>query len=407
MALQKSVKRSTFQWEGLDQAGRFNRGDIQAPSEIQARAELRRLGIKPGLVQKRSPYRLVWKQPRIKPRDIAIFTRQLATLLTAGVPLVQAFDIIGRGHEQAALRQLLLLIRTDIEKGTPLAESLARHPRHFDTLFCNLVHAGEQAGILDTLLVRIADHQEKTEALKNRIRSAMSYPLLVTLVSAVVVSILLIFVVPQFESLFRGFGAALPPVTQWILDGSRGLETHGPWLLGLLTLAGYGVVRLKDQSEAFNQWLDERLLDLPLIGNILHKSAVARTARTLSALSTAGVPLVEALPSVAGAAGNRRYAAAIQDIRRQVATGSSLQQALLQTRLFPDMLIQMVAIGEESGTLDGMLARVADFYEEDVDNAVNAMSKLMEPAIMVILGGLVGGLVLAMYLPLFQLGGVM
>lgn len=401
-----SRKLITFQWEGLDHSGRLNRGEISARTEILARAELRRLGIRPGTLQQQSAFERFQGTRKIRPRDIAVFSRQLATLMAAGIPVVQAFEILGRGHEHPAMRHLILGIKTDIERGNPLAESLAKYPKYFDTLFCNLVHAGEQAGILDTLLLKIAEHQEKTESIKNRIKSAMMYPLLVVLIAVIVSTILLVFVVPQFESLFRGFGAALPPMTQAVIDLSRGVETWGPGLLVVAVLAGHVLLRLKRRSERFNRWLDKTLLRLPVLGSVLRKAAIARYARTLAALSMAGVPLVEALPSVAGACGNRDYAEAVRAIRNQVATGHSLQQAMRQAGLFPDMVVQMVAIGEESGTLDGMLAKVADFFEEEVDNAVNALSKLIEPVIMAVLGGLVGGLVLALYLPLFKLGGV-
>jgi type IV pilus assembly protein PilC len=400
-------KSVSFEWEGFDQGGHLHRGEISARTEMLARAELRRMGIRPGILRRPSLLRQLQGQSRIRSADIAIFSRQLATLLGAGVPLVQAFAIIGRGHEQPAMQQLVLGLKHQIEKGQPLADSLARHPQQFDALYCSLVRAGEQAGLLDGMLLNLAEHQEKTESLKKRVHSALTYPALVMLVAVVVSSLLLVMVVPQFESLFHGFGAALPPLTQAVIALSQAMQTLGPLLVIVTVALGYGLVELKRRSEPFNRGLDRALLSLPITGRVLRQAAVARFTRTLSVLMAAGVPLIEALPSVAGACGNRVYADAVHAVRRQIATGSSLQRALRQTGLFPEQVIQMVAVGEESGTLDAMLARVGEFYQVAVDNQVEALSKLVEPLIMALLGTLIGGLVLAMYLPLFKLGGVM
>jgi type IV pilus assembly protein PilC len=371
-----------------------------------ARAGLRRQGIRPGTVRRPSLLRQLRSSPRIRPADITLFSRQLATLLTAGVPLIQSLEIMGRGHERPAMQRLTGDIRAQIERGNPLSDSLARYPEQFDPLYCNLVRAGEQAGLLDDLLQKIAVHQEKTERLKKRVGAALTYPLLVVLVAGVVSGVLLVFVVPQFESLFHGFGATLPPLTLAVIGLSQQLKTLGPWLLVLVPMAVLGLIRLKRDSEPFNYWLDQVSLALPVLGQVLRKAAVARFTRTLSVLTRAGVPLVEALPSATGACGNRVYAANLEGLRSQVAAGSSLQRALRQTGAFPERVIQMVAIGEESGMLDDMLGKVADFYEEEVETRVEGLSRLIEPLIMAVLGVLVGGLVLAMYLPLFKLGGI-
>ncbi len=398
---------TTFLWEGTDRNGARAKGEISARSESMARADIRRQGIKVTKIKKKAtPIVPSRRKKKILTKDIAIFSRQLATMLTAGVPLVQAFDIIGRGHEKPSMQDLLLTIKADIEGGSPLAESLGRHPEYFDDLYCNLVHSGEQAGVLEGLLHKIADYKEKTESIKAKLKKAMTYPSAVMIVAVIVTSILLIFVVPQFEELFKGFGAELPAFTQLVVNLSRFMQQYWWVMLGIVMILGYVFVRLKKTSKAFNHGLDRMLLKVPVIGEIVRKASIARFARTLSTMSAAGVPLVEALQSVAGATGNVVFGDAVLIMRDDVATGHQLQLTMRQSGIFPNMVVQMVAIGEESGSLDSMLAKVADFYEEEVDNAVDSLSSLLEPMIMAVLGVLVGGLILAMYLPIFKLGSV-
>jgi type IV pilus assembly protein PilC len=346
------------------------------------------------------------KQGRVTAADIAIFSRQLATMMSAGIPLVQSFDIVGAGHENPAMQKLILAIKGDVEGGTTLAEALGKHPLHFDDLFTSLVAAGEQAGALETLLDKIATYKEKTEAIKKKIKKALFYPAAVVVVAIIVTAILLIYVIPQFESLFQGFGADLPAFTRMVIDLSKFVQNTG-WLLLILAVgAVIGIIQAKKRSRGFQQFIDRVSLKIPVIGPILNKSCIARYARTLSTTFAAGVPLVEALDSVAGATGNIIYENAVLRMRDEVATGQRLQRAMENTDLFPNMVNQMIAVGEESGSLDAMSAKVADFYEEEVDNAVDSMSSLLEPLIMGILGVLVGGLVIAMYLPIFKLGQV-
>lgn len=395
-----------FAWEGLDRNGARIKGELPGRSEALVKAELRRQGIKVIKAKKKAKPLFGPRKKPIKPKDIAVFSRQLATMLSAGVPLVQAFDIVGRGHENPSMQDMLFAIKADIEGGSTLRESLAKFPEHFDELFCNLVNAGEQAGVLETLLHKVADYKEKTESLKGKIKKALFYPTAVIVVAVIVTTILLLFVVPQFEELFKGFGADLPAFTRMVIDLSKWLQEWWYVVLGVIAAVGFVFVRLKRRSVAFNHTLDRLVLKIPIIGVILNKAAVARFARTLSTMSAAGVPLVEALQSVAGATGNVIYSDAVLHIRDEVATGHQLQLAMRQANLFPNMVIQMVAIGEESGSLDSMLSKVADFFEEEVDNAVDALSSLIEPFIMAFLGIVVGGLVVAMYLPIFKLGSV-
>jgi type IV pilus assembly protein PilC len=330
----------------------------------------------------------------------------MATMMAAGIPLVQSFDIIGAGHENPAMQKLILAIKADVEGGTSLANALAKHPLHFDDLFVNLVEAGEQAGALETLLDKIATYKEKTEAIKKKVKKALFYPAAVVVVAFIVTAILLIYVIPEFENLFQGFGADLPTFTRLIIDISQFVRDSG-WLIVIGgVLAFFGFMHAKKRSRALRHFLDRVILKVPIIGPILNKSAIARYARTLSTTFSAGVPLVEALDSVAGATGNIVYETAVLRMRDEVATGQRLQRAMENTELFPNMVNQMVAVGEESGSLDAMTAKVADFYEEEVDNAVDSMSSLLEPLIMAILGVLVGGLVIAMYLPIFKMGAV-
>jgi type IV pilus assembly protein PilC len=326
--------------------------------------------------------------------------------MTAGIPLVQSFDIVGAGHENPAMQKLIFAIKGDVEGGSSLADALAKHPLHFDDLFVSLVAAGEQAGALETLLDKVATYKEKTEAIKKKIKKALFYPAAVVVVAIVVTVILMIYVIPEFESLFKGFGADLPAFTRMVIDVSKFVQSTG-WLLLVLTVGGIiGFLQAKKRNRGVQHFVDRAMLRIPIIGMILNKSAIARYARTLSTTFAAGVPLVEALDSVAGACGNIVYETAVRRMRDEVATGQRLQRAMENTELFPNMVNQMIAVGEESGSLDAMSAKVADFYEEEVDNAVDSMSSLLEPLIMAILGVLVGGLVIAMYLPIFKMGSV-
>ncbi|WP_022948276.1 type II secretion system F family protein [Methylohalobius crimeensis] len=396
-----------FTWEGIDKSGKRVKGEQSGRTEVLVKAQLRQQGIKPIKVKKKPKSLLGGRTKKITTKDIAVFSRQLATMMGAGVPLVQAFDIVGRGHENPGMQKLILTIKDDIESGNTLTEALRKHPLYFDELFCNLVEAGEQAGVLETLLDKIATYKEKTESLKAKVKKALTYPAAVIVVACIVTSILLIFVVPQFEELFKGFGADLPAFTQLVINLSRFMQANWYYLFGAIGIAIYLFFYFKKRSKKFNRLLDRLFLKIPIVGpQILHKSAIARFSRTLSTMSAAGVPLVEALESVAGASGNAVYSDAILEMRESVATGQQLQQTMRQTGLFPHMVVQMVAIGEESGSIDSMLAKVADFYEEEVDNAVDALSSLMEPMIMAFLGIVVGGLVVAMYLPIFKLGAV-
>ena len=402
-AAQKTDKALTWIWEGADKKGKKLTGESRAPSIALVRAELRRQGISPLKVKKKTQS-IFTRKKAITAKDIAVFSRQLATMMSAGVPLVQAFDIVGRGHDNPSMQDLLLTIKTDIEGGTALAEALKKHPLYFDDLFCNLVQAGEAAGVLEELLHKIATYKEKTESIKGKIKKALFYPAAVIIVAVLVTAIIMIFVIPQFEELFSGFGADLPAFTRIVIDMSKFVQNW--WWAMLLALVGAGFMmgNLWKRSRKFRQAVDKMLLKTPVIGVILHKASIARFARTLSTMFAAGVPLVEALESVAGATGNVVYGDAVLALREDVATGQSLQLSMKQQLLYPHMVIQMVAIGEESGSVDAMLGKVADFYEEEVDNAVDALSSLLEPLIMVILGTLVGGLVIAMYLPIFKLG---
>lgn len=404
MAKQEAIKQVLFQWEGKSTTGQIKRGQQTAPSEAVIRAQLRRQGIVPTQVRKLSNRHLRGK--RIKPGDIAIFTRQLATLMSAGVPLVQSFDIIGRGHANPAMQTLLLGIKAEIEAGSSLTEALATQPRYFDSLFLHLIAAGEKSGALENLLDKIAIYKEKAEALKAKIRKAMTYPAAVVIVAFIVTGILLYYVVPQFESLFSSFGAELPAFTRMVIHLSR-LVQSGWWII-LLSLAGLilAIRYLNRTSPAFRRRCDQLSLRLPVFGPLLTKAAIARYSRTLATMFAAGVPLVEALESVAGATGNIVYQEAVMALREQVAIGQQLNVAMQGVGLFPNMVVQMMAIGEESGSLDAMSAKVADFYEAEVDNMVDNLSSLIEPLIMSILGILVGGLVTAMYLPIFQMGQV-
>ena len=399
-----AAKQYPFNWVAKDVRGTQVKGKSMAANEAAVRASLRRQGLVPTSIRKQS--QLFASQKKITTEDIAIFSRQLATMMAAGIPLVQAFDIVGAGHENPSMQKLIMAIKQDIEGGATLAEALAKHPMQFDDLFVNLVNAGEQAGALETLLDKVATYKEKTEAIKKKIKKALTYPAAVVGVAIIVTTILLIYVIPQFESLFSGFGADLPTFTRTVVDLSLFVRTKGWMILAVAAGGVWAFVYFRKRSRDFHRLIDRITLRLPIIGDILRKAAIARFSRTLSTMFAAGVPLVEALESVAGATGNIVYQEGVLDIREEVATGQRLQRAMDATELFPNMVIQMVAVGEESGSLDEMSAKVADFYEAEVDAAVDSLSSLLEPMIMSILGVLVGGLVVAMYLPIFKMGSV-
>ena len=405
MAESATMTKSPFLWEGTDRKGKKIKGKSMAANEAAVRADLRRQGVVPSKIRKQSKG-LFAGAAAITTADIAIFSRQLATMLSAGIPLVQAFEIVGAGHENASMQKLIMAVKAEVEGGSSLAEALAKHPLYFDDLFVNLVEAGEQAGALETLLNKIATYKEKTEAIKKKIKKALTYPAAVLVVAFVVTIILLIFVIPAFEDLFKGFGADLPAFTRMVIDLSEFVREKG-WMLAMMaTAAVASFLYFKKRSRPMRHFLDRLALKAPIIGPIIQKAAIARYARTLSTMFSAGVPLVEALESVSGATGNIVYEIGVLQMKDEVATGQRLQQAMENTDLFPNMVIQMIAVGEESGSLDDMSAKVADFYEEDVDNAVDNLSSLLEPMIMSILGVLVGGLVVAMYLPIFKMGSV-
>ena len=401
----KQTKVATFTWQGKDKSGRKVKGEMQNTSIALVKAELRKQGIISAKVRKKS-ISLGGKGGKIKPLDIALFTRQLATMMKAGVPLLQAFDITSDGIEKPAMRELIGKVKNDVAGGTTLADALKSHPLYFDDLYCSLVASGEQSGALETLLDRIATYKEKTEALKAKIKKAMNYPVAVVCVALIVTGILLIKVVPQFEEVFQGFGAELPAFTQMVVGLSEFVQAYWLFALGGIIAGIFGLQRLLRKSRSARDKFDRLLLKLPIVGPILEKSAVARFGRTLATTFAAGVPLVDALDSVSGASGNIVFEEATKRIKDDVSTGQQLQFAMRNSGIFPAMAIQMVAIGEESGALDEMLDKVATFYEEEVDNMVDGLTSLMEPIIMAVLGVLVGGLIVAMYLPIFQLGSV-
>ena len=401
----KGAKTTTYVWEGKDKNGQPVSGETQAANIGLLKAELRKQGVASAKVKKKG-ITLGTKGGKVKPMDIALFTRQLATMTKAGVPLLSAFDIASDGIDKPALKKLITQVKNDVAGGTNLAEALRKHPDYFDALYCNLVEAGEQAGALETLLARIATYKEKTEALKAKIKKAMNYPVAVVIVAFIVTGILLIKVVPQFEEVFAGFGAELPAFTQMVINMSRFIQEYWLIIAGGITGFVLFIKQLLKRSQKARDNLDRGLLKVPVLGGILDKSAVARFARTLATTFAAGVPLVDALDSVAGAAGNVVYKTATEKIKEDVSNGLQLQFAMRSTGIFPPMAIQMVSIGEESGALDEMLDKVATFYEDEVDNMVDGLTSLMEPLIMSVLGVLVGGLIVAMYLPIFQMGSV-
>jgi len=400
-----AAKEFTFTWEATDRKGAKIQGSSIGPSEALIKSQLRKQGLNPIKVSKKSSFSL-GGGGKIESQDIAIFSRQMATMMTAGVPLVQSLEIVGRGHEKPKMASMIMGIKAHIEAGNTFAESLGMYPLQFDDLFVNLVNAGEKSGALETLLEKIATYKEKTEAIKKKVKKALTYPAAVVVVAFIVTAILLIFVVPQFEELFKGFGADLPAFTQMVVNMSRALKTNGLFIGFVIVAAIVGFLEAHKRSVKLREIMDRVMLKVPVIGDILYKSAVARFARTLATMFAAGVPLVDALDSVAGAAGSIVFYKAIIKIKDGVSTGQQLQLCMAQTGLFPPMAVQMIAIGEESGSLDAMAGKVADFYEAEVDALVDALSSLLEPMIMAILGVLVGGLVVAMYLPIFKLGAV-
>jgi type IV pilus assembly protein PilC len=399
-AKKSGVKEFNFSWVGQDRSGKTMRGEMRASGEAQVNATLRRQGIKVvGLKRQR-----ISRGGRITEKDITLFTRQLATMMKSGVPLLQSFDIVGKGHSNPSVARLLLDIKTEVETGSSLRQAFEKHPLYFDALFCNLVGAGEAAGILDSLLDRLATYKEKIIAIKSKIKSALFYPISIVAVAFIITAIIMIFVIPAFKQVFASFGADLPAPTLMVMAISDFFVEYWYAIFGGIGGALYGFFWTWKRSEKMQIVMDRILLRTPIFGNLVRKSSIARWTRTLSTMFAAGVPLVEALDSVAGAAGNYEYYVATKRIQAEVATGSSLTSAMQGTGVFPNMVLQMVAIGEESGSLDAMLSKVADFFEQEVDDSVEALSSLMEPMIMVVLGTLIGGLVIAMYLPIFKMG---
>ena len=398
----KDTKEAVFEWEGKDRNGKQVRGETRAVGENQVRAALRRQGVVATRIKKRR----MSSGKTIRPKDLAIFTRQLATMMKAGVPLLQAFDIVGRGNPNPSVTRLLNDIRTDVETGTSLNVAFRKYPRYFDDLYCNLVEAGEAAGILDQLLDRLAVYMEKTEAMKSKIKSALMYPISVLIVAFVVTAVIMIFVVPAFKEVFANFGADLPAPTLFVIALSEIFVKYWGLIFGGLFGGFYFFMQAWRRSKAMQMVMDRVLLRMPIFGTLVDKSCVARWTRTLATMFAAGVPLVEALNSVGGAAGNSVYRAATVQIQQDVSTGTALTEAMANVKLFPSMVLQMCAIGEESGSVDHMLGKAADFFEAEVDDMVAGISSLMEPIILVVLGTVIGGIVVAMYLPIFKLGQV-
>ena len=396
------VKEFTFLWIGKNKAGKIIRGEQRATSEAVVNATLRRQGILVTKVTKQSFRR----GGKVTEKDVALFTRQLATMMKSGVPLLQTFDIVGRGHDNPAVGKLLLDIKADVETGSSLSQAFRKFPLHFDQLYCNLVAAGEQAGILETLLERLATYKEKMLAIKSKIKSAMFYPIAVIVVAFIITAVIMIFVIPAFKEVFKSFGADLPAPTLLVMAISDYFVSYWWAIFGSIGGGLFAFFYTWKRSEPMQIALDRVFLRIPVFGDIIRKSVMARWTRTLSTMFAAGVPLVESLESVGGAAGNYVYKIATRQIQGEVSTGTSLTSAMQNTQLFPNMVVQMVAIGEESGALDAMLGKVADFFEAEVDDAVDALSSLMEPMIMVVLGTLIGGMVISMYLPIFKLGSV-
>jgi type IV pilus assembly protein PilC len=403
MATKKpDIKDFVFEWEGKDRNGKVVRGEMRAGGKEHVQAALRRQGVLLTKCKKRSTR----SGQRIKPRDIAIFTRQLATMMKAGVPLLQSFDIVGRGNTNPSVTKLLNDIRLDVETGTSLSAAFRKHPMYFDNLYCNLVEAGEAAGILEALLDRLAVYMEKTEAIKSKIKSALMYPTAVIVVAFVVVAVIMIFVIPSFKQVFTSFGADLPAPTLFVIAISEFFVKWWWLIFGGIGFGIYFFMQAWQRNEKVQRFMDRLLLKVPVFGSLIEKSCIARWTRTLATMFAAGVPLVEALDSVGGASGNSKYADATVKIQQEVSTGTSLTAAMTNVNLFPSMVIQMTAIGEESGSIDHMLGKAADFYEAEVDEMVAGLSSLMEPIIIVFLGTIIGGIVVSMYLPIFKLGQV-
>jgi type IV pilus assembly protein PilC len=396
------IKESIFVWEGRDRTGKKIKGEMRAGGEAVVNATLRRQGINVTKVRKQR----LGGGKRVTQKDIALFTRQMATMMKAGVPLLQAFDIVGKGHSNPKVTKLLMDIKADVETGSSLAAAFRKHPLYFDALYCNLVQAGEQAGILETLLDRLATYKEKILAIQSKIKSALFYPVSVIVVAFVITAVIMIFVIPAFKGVFKSFGADLPAPTLVVIGMSDFFVEYWYIIFGVIFGGLYGFFELWKRSQAVQIYMDRLMLKLPVFGEIVRKSVIARWTRTLSTMFAAGVPLVEALDSVGGASGNYVYLLATKQIQQEVSTGTSLTAAMQNANVFPNMVVQMASIGEESGSLDGMLSKVADFFEQEVDDSVEALSSLMEPMIMVVLGVLIGGMVVAMYLPIFKLGSV-
>lgn len=397
-----TAKEFVFEWAGKDRQGKELRGEMRAAGEAQVQASLRRQGVFITKLKKRN----MRTGKRIKPKDIALFTRQMATMMKAGVPLLQSFDIVGRGNPNASVTKLLNDIRQDVETGTSLSVAFRRHPMYFDALYCNLIEAGEAAGILETLMDRLATYMEKTEAIKSKIKSALMYPTSVVIVAFIVVTVIMIFVIPAFKEVFTSFGADLPAPTLLVMAISEFFVEYWWLIFGGLGAGGYFFMQAWRRSPKMQQAMDRMLLKMPIFGTLIDKSCVARWTRTLSTMFAAGIPLVEALDSVGGASGNSVFKEATDRIQNEVSTGTSLNIAMSNANVFPSMVLQMCAIGEESGSIDHMLSKAADFYEQEVDEMVAGLSSLMEPIIIVFLGGIIGGIVVAMYLPIFKLGQV-
>lgn len=395
----KEVKEVSFLWEGKDKNGKQLKGEMRAAGTVVVTSSLRRQGIRVTKVKEVSQF-----GGKVTDKDITLFTRQLATMMKSGVPLLQAFDIVGKGHSNRALSKLLMDIKTDVETGSNLADAFRKYPLYFDNLFCNLVGAGEAAGILDTLLDRLATYKEKIQAIKGKIKSALFYPLSIIVVAFVITAVMMIFVIPSFKDLFDNFGADLPAPTLFIMTISDFFVDYWWAIFGCLGGSIYAFLYTWKRSVALQRIMDRMMLKLPVFGEVIRKATIARWSRTLSTMFAAGVPLVESLDSVAGACGNYIYFEATKKIQIDVSVGNTLTSSMVNTELFPNMVIQMVAIGEEAGSLDAMLSKIADFFEAEVDDAVEALSSLMEPLIMVVLGTLIGGMVVAMYLPIFKMG---
>ena len=399
-AARDKIKEVSYSWEGKDKTGKVVKGEMRAGGEAVVRATLRRQGI---LIEKIKQQK-AGSGGRVSEKDVTLFTRQLATMMKAGVPLLQSFDIVGKGHSNPAVAKLLLELKTEVETGSSLAAAFRKYPLHFDALFCNLIQAGEAAGILESLLDRLAIYKEKTLAIKSKIKSALFYPVAIIIVAFVITAVIMIFVIPAFKQVFTSFGAELPAPTLFVMAVSDIFVTYWYLIFGGIGGGIYAFLYMWKRSLPVQIAMDRLMLKLPVFGHLVRISTIARWTRTLATMFAAGVPLVEALDSVGGAAGNHVYWAATKQIQREVSTGSSLASAMTNSGVFPNMVLQMVAIGEESGALDGMLGKTADFFEAEVDDAVEALSSLMEPMIMVVLGTLIGGMVIAMYLPIFKIG---